>query len=213
MTKLQHYSHLLLNSKYKFLLTLFLYSLIIILYNNGHEIYCIEEKKENIILSANSDSYNLSEKLIGSALFFTSILFTLFIQYTTNSVDPGIIVDTASHIINSPIISDISTPIITELPSCLDSFQINDVGDILINGNKIDLDNVYLNASLVEHEIVNNILHKQVADYQAFKLLDALAEANLINPELFNLYDVFLQEGNRPENFGAYLNKYLTQNP
>lgn len=212
MTKLQYYSHLLLNSKYKFLLTLFLYSLIIILYNSNHEIYCMEEKKENIILSENSDDYNLSEKLAGYSMFITSIFFMLFLQYTTSSIDPNNIVDVTSHIINSPVISDISPPVITELPSCLDDFQINDIGDVIINGIRVDLDNIYLNASKVEEEIINNILKNQVADYKAFHLVTALSRAEALDPVYLSLYEDFLEKGNRPEEFYNYLAKALNLN-
>lgn len=215
MNKIQYRFHLLLNSKYKFLLTLFLYSLIIILYNNNHEIYCIEEKKENIILSENSDDYNLSEKLAGYGMFITSIFFMLFLQYATSSLDPGSVVEVTSHIINSPVISDLnspvisdlSVPVITELPSCLDDFQINDVGDVLINGIQVNLDNIYLNASKVEEEIINNILKNQVADYKAFHLVTALSKAKCIDPIYLSLYEDFLEKGNRPEEFYNYLAK------
>lgn len=228
MTKLQYYSHLLLNSKYKFLLTLFLYSLIIILYNSNHEIYCIEEKKENIILSDSSDEYNLTEKLIGYSMFVTSIFFMLFLQSITSTLDPDSIVEATSHIINSPvvndisspviseasssIISDINVPVITELPSCLDDFQINDIGDVIINGIRVDLDNIYLNASKVEEEIINNILKNQVADYKAFHLVTALSRAEALDPVYLSLYEDFLEKGNRPEEFYNYLAKALNLN-
>ncbi len=212
MQQIQYLTHLILNSKYKFLLTLFLYSLIIILYNSNHEIYCMEEKKENIILSENSDDYNLSEKLAGYSMFITSIFFMLFLQYTTSSIDPNSIVDVTSHIINSPVISDISPPVITELPSCLDDFQINDVGDVIINGIRVDLDNIYLNASKVEEEIINNILKNQVADYKAFHLVTALSKAEALDPVYLSLYEDFLEKGNRPEEFYNYLAKALKLN-
>lgn len=216
-----HYlAHLLLTSKYKFLFTLFLYSLIIFLYNSNNEVYCIEEKKENIIISdTSSEEYILSEKLIGYSMFVTSVFFMLFLQYTTNTFDPGSVVEVASEIINSPVISEVGsviseveTPVVVELPSCLDNFQINDVGDVLINGVQVNLDNLYLNASKVEEEIINNILKNQVADYKAFHLVTALAEAKCIDPVYLSLYEDFLEKGNRPEEFYNYIAKALRLN-
>lgn len=222
MLNIQYYTHLLLNSKYKFLLTLFLYSLIIFLYNSNQEVYCIEDKKEIIISPETSNEYILSEKLIGYALFISSVFIMLFLQSTTNTVDPDTLIEITSQVINSPavsetsspVVSEISTPvpIVTELPSCLDDFQINDVGDVIINGIRLDLDNIYLNASKVEEEIINNILKNQVADYKAFHLVTALSRAEALDPVYLSLYEDFLEKGNRPEEFYNYLAKALKLN-
>lgn len=216
LNKLQYKIHLILHSRIRLFLPLIICISYSFLHNDlFHTSLCEEVKNNN----------ETNQTILGMSLFVGSIIFVFLLQQIGPSIDPTSLsdvinstIDAAPQNINSlvssdSIISDVSNPEITILPSCLDNFQISDVGDILINGNKIDLDNMYLNASVVEQEIVNNILHKQVADYQAFKLLDALAEANLINPIYFDLYDMFLKDGNRPEDFGAYLNKYLPQNP
>lgn len=198
MFTLKYYSHLLLNSRYKFLITLSIYLFIMLLYNTNNEVYCMEDKKENII------SPELSQKLIGIGLFTVSVTLMLIIQNIGGSIDPNSAADAAAQFIgNAPI---------TELPSCIDNFEINDIGDILQNGEKFDLNNVYLNANIVEEQIIN-VIGNQVRDYKAYQLLQALDQANILNSMYFDLYDAFLSEGNKPENFVAYLNKYLPENP
>ena len=194
MTKLNYYSHILLNSRYKFLITLSIYLFIMLLYNTNNEVYCMEDKKENIISS------ELSQKLIGISMFTASIIFVFIVQNIGGSVDPSAAVDAAMHMVENV------------QPICLDNFEINDIGDILQNGEKFDLNNVYLNANIVEEQIIN-VIGNQVRDYKAFQLLQALDQANILNSMYFDLYDAFLNEGNKPEDFVAYLNKYLPENP
>lgn len=198
MAILNYYSHILLTSKYKFLITLFIYIFIMLLYNTNHEIYCMEDKKDNII------SPEVEQKLIGISLFSVSIILMLIIQNISGSIDPSSAAEAAAQFAgNAPII---------ELPSCIDNFEINDIGEILQNGNKFNLDNVYLNANVVEQQLLN-VIENQVTDYKAYKLLQALDQANILNSMYFDLYDAFLNEGNKPEDFVAYLNKYLPENP
>ena len=196
--KMQYYIHLMLHSRYKFLITLFTYLFIMLLYNTNNEIYCMEDKKENII------STELSQKLIGTGLFTASIILMLIIQNIGGSIDPSSAAEAAAQFA-------VSAPII-ELPSYIDNFEINDIGDILQNGEKFNLDNVYLNANVVEQQIIN-VVGNQVRDYKAYQLLQALDQANILNSMYFDLYDAFLNEGNKPEDFVAYLNKYLPENP
>ena len=147
--KLQYISHLILQSKYKFILFLLFYVLIILLYStNVNYTYCIESNEE---VTAN--------KYTGISLFLGSIALMLFVQKITGSIDPSTFSDVASSMSAScSSVEQITSPTIEQDPKeYLDFFNITNTGTLEITGVPIDTNNVYLNADKAITQMQQNI--------------------------------------------------------
>lgn len=200
---LNYYSHLLLNSKYKLLINLFI---IMIIYLSNTEIQHVTFCEEK-----NLEENTLITKLIGTGLFIGSITLVLLLQQLNSTIDPSVAADAAMQAFNSNSV--------IELPTCLDEFSISGNGDIYQKDLQIDPDNTYLNAMVVQEELksivqaqqdiindleVINAKHQLLA-HQNAQLLLTFEKLEIINPIYFNLYNNFLEEGNRPEDFCKFV--------
>src|SRR5687768_10544293 len=91
LQNLQYYTHILLNSKYKLILYILFYILILLIYNNHtNYAYCIE-----------SEENTTTNKYLGMGLFLGSIALMLIIQKYTGGVDPSALIDVASNVCES----------------------------------------------------------------------------------------------------------------
>lgn len=204
MNKLQYRFHILLNSRYKFLITLSIYLIFIYLSNTDIQnvTYCEEKHLEE---------NTLTTKLIGTGLFIGSITLMILLQQLNSTIDPSVAADAAMQAFNSNSV--------IELPACLDDFSISGNGDIYQKDLQIDPDNTYLNAMVVQEELksivqaqqdiindleVINAKHQLLA-HQNAQLLLTFEKLEIINPMYYDVYNNFLEEGNRPEDFCKFV--------
>lgn len=148
MTRLNYIAHKLLNSKYRFIITIFIYIIITLLNNSNTEVLCLEDKKNN------DNSIELSDTFIGSSLFIISILLMLLLQSCT---------DHTEIITNIPVDAAVQTleNIVTTKPELLDDFSINDVGELFIGELEIEPSNdIYLNSKIAIEEVLKHEMRK-----------------------------------------------------
>lgn len=157
MTYLNYYAHILLQSKYRLILFLTFYIIIIFCYNynNINYAYC----EENSINNTTSNN-----KLLGMSLFLSSIALILFIQNSSTGADPSTIIDLALNVCENHIPEEHSHIFITpqniqeqNTQECLDFFNISSSGTLDITGIAIDTKNVYLNADKALLQMKQNL--------------------------------------------------------
>lgn len=135
MQTLAFYSHILLNSRYRPVLYLLFYIIILLSYNNTISyVYCMEEN-QNLT----------SNKYFGMTLFVGSIVLMFFLQNFTGGSDPSTIIDMTMQLHNQGTLQN--------APEFLDSFTLTKDGKIYINDLNIDTKSLYLNADEVIRQI------------------------------------------------------------
>lgn len=135
MIYLNYYSHLLLQSKYKVIIYILFYILLIFLYNNNiNYTYCLEENQN---ISTN--------KYLGMGLFLGSVALMLFIQGYGGGSDPATIIDMTMQLHGQGTLEN--------TPEFLDYFTLTKKGTLYINALNIDTNNLYLNADEVIRQI------------------------------------------------------------
>lgn len=144
MQILNYYSHILLNSRYKFILYLLFYITILLSYNNTISYtYCVEEN-QNI----------QTNKYFGMGLFVSSIALMFFLQYFTGGSDPSGALDMTMQLHYQGTLHN--------APEFLDSFTLTKDGKLFINDLNIDTNSIYLNADEVIRQIHLDDKYKQI---------------------------------------------------
>jgi len=146
MFYINYYSHLILHSKYKFILFLLFYFLLIYLHGLNY-VYCLEE---------DSNQLTLTQKLTGSGLFIGSIALMLFLQKFTggSGSDSSTLIDMTTQLAMQGTLHT--------TPEFLDYFTLTKDGKLYINNLNIDTHNIYLNANEVIRQIQLDDKYKQI---------------------------------------------------
>lgn len=144
MIRLKYYSHLLLYSKYKFILYLLFYILILLIYNiPTNYTYCME-----------SEENNTENKYLGMGLFVGSIVLMLFLQKFSGGSEPSTFIDMTTQLAMQGTLHT--------TPEFLDYFTLAKDGKLYINNLNIDAHNIYLNANEVIRQIQLDDKYKQI---------------------------------------------------